>query len=183
MIRLMCGGTLQTRVPSKDLLHNSGLVDIRRVFERNRLRVFGLFTRRSINEPLGKIRCLEAPAWRPPGRRKKTWEDCGGKSERSWSWGRKRSGARELAFHHQSSNLVKWQADVKELSKCIAALHRTPCTFCSRYLSFRSCIRFDACTQLSSPSAYIKRVNNIWDKTNSKQLHKTYMQLNNEKIL
>ena len=73
MIRLMCGVTLQTRVPSEDLLHNSGLVDIRRVLKRNRLRMFGHVARRGINEPLGKIRRLEAPGRRPPGRPKKTW--------------------------------------------------------------------------------------------------------------
>ena len=73
MIRLMCGVTLQTRVPSEDLLHNSGLVDIRRVLKRNRLRMFGHVARRGSNEPLGKIRRLEAPGRRPPGRPKKTW--------------------------------------------------------------------------------------------------------------
>ena len=73
MIRLMCGVTLQTRVPSEDLLHNSGLVDIRTVLKRNRLRMFGHVARRGSEEPLGKVRCLEAPGRRPPGRPKKTW--------------------------------------------------------------------------------------------------------------
>ena len=41
MIRIMCGVTLQTRIPSDDLLHNCSLVDIRKVLKRNRLRMFG----------------------------------------------------------------------------------------------------------------------------------------------
>ena len=64
---------LKTRVPSEDLLHNSGLVDIRRVLKRNRLRMFGHVARRGTDEPLGKVWCLEAPGRRPPGRPKKTW--------------------------------------------------------------------------------------------------------------
>ena len=74
MIRLMCGVTLQTCVPSEDLLHNSGLVDIRRVLKRNRLRMFGHVARRGTDEPLGKVRCLEAPGWSPPGRPKRVWK-------------------------------------------------------------------------------------------------------------
>ena len=74
MLSLICGVTLQTRVPSEDLLHNSGLVDIRNVLKINRLRMFGHVTRRGIDEPLGKIRHLEAPGRRPPGKPKKTWE-------------------------------------------------------------------------------------------------------------
>ena len=38
MIRLMRGVTLQTTVSSEDLLYNSGLVDIRNKFKRNRQR-------------------------------------------------------------------------------------------------------------------------------------------------
>ena len=73
MIRLMCGVTLQMRIPSADLLHNSGLVDIRKVLKKNRLRMFGHVSRRGSDEPLAKIRMLEAPGRRPPGRPKKTW--------------------------------------------------------------------------------------------------------------
>ena len=60
-------------MPSEDLLHNAGLVDIRKVLKRNRLRMFGHVARRGIDEPLGKVRRLEAPGRRPPGRPKKTW--------------------------------------------------------------------------------------------------------------
>ena len=35
--------------------------------------MFGHVAKRGINEPLGKIRSLEAPGRRPPGRPKKTW--------------------------------------------------------------------------------------------------------------
>ena len=73
MIRLMCGVTLRMRVPSEDLLFNSGLVDIRQVIKRNRLRMFGHVARRGEDDPLGKIQLLEAPGRRPPGRPKKTW--------------------------------------------------------------------------------------------------------------
>ena len=73
MIRIMCGVTLQTRIPSDDLLHNCSLVDIRKVLRRNRLRMFGHVARRASDEPLGKIRLLEAPGRRPPGRPRKTW--------------------------------------------------------------------------------------------------------------
>ena len=73
MIRLMCGVTLQSRVPSEDLLHNSGLVDIRTVLKRNRLRMFGHVIRRAPEEPLAKVRRIEAPGRRPQGRPKKTW--------------------------------------------------------------------------------------------------------------
>jgi len=73
MIRLMCGVTLRTRIPSNDLLLNSGLVDIRQVIKKNRLRMFGHVARKGENEPLGKILHLEAPGRRPPGRPKKTW--------------------------------------------------------------------------------------------------------------
>ena len=73
MIRLLCGVTLTMRIPSKDLLFNSGLVDIRQLIKRNRLRMFGHVVRRDPNEPLGKIYELEAPGRRPPGRPKKSW--------------------------------------------------------------------------------------------------------------
>ena len=73
MIRLMCGVTLRMRVPSEDLLLNAGLVDIRQVIKRNRLRMYGHVARRDEDEPLGKIINLEAPGRRPPGRPKKSW--------------------------------------------------------------------------------------------------------------
>ena len=60
-------------MPSEDLLFNSGLVDIRQVIKRNRLRMYGHIARRDEEEPLGKIQLLEAPGRRPPGRPKKTW--------------------------------------------------------------------------------------------------------------
>ena len=49
MIRLMCGITLRMKIPSKGLLFNSGLVDIRQVLKRNLLRMFGHVVRRSPN--------------------------------------------------------------------------------------------------------------------------------------
>ena len=68
----MRGVTLRTRIPSKDLLFNSGLVDIKQVIKKKRLWVFRDVARRGENEPLGKILHLEAAGRRPPGRPKKT---------------------------------------------------------------------------------------------------------------
>ena len=71
IIRIMCRVTLQTHIPS-DYLHKCSLVDIRRVLKRNRLRIFGNVARRASNETLVKIRLLEAPGRRLPGRPRKT---------------------------------------------------------------------------------------------------------------
>ena len=73
MIQLSCGVRLRTRIPSKDLLFSSGLVDIRQVIKRNRLLMFGHVARRAENEQVGKILHLEAPSKRLPRRPKKTW--------------------------------------------------------------------------------------------------------------
>ena len=62
--------TLRTRIPSKELLFNCGLVDIRQVIKKKRLRMFGNVARRGENEPLGKILHLETPGRLPPGRQK-----------------------------------------------------------------------------------------------------------------
>ena len=72
MIQLLCGVTLRTRILFKDLLLNSGMVDIRQVIKRNRLRMFECVARRGGNEPVGKFQNLEAPTRRPSGKPKKT---------------------------------------------------------------------------------------------------------------
>ena len=73
MIRLMCGVTLRTTIPSKDLVFSFGLVDVRRVIKRNRLRMFGQIARRVENESVVEILHLDAPVKRPPRRPKNTW--------------------------------------------------------------------------------------------------------------
>ena len=48
MTRHMCVATMQTRVPSEDLIQNSGLVGITNMLIKNRFLMFGHITRRGI---------------------------------------------------------------------------------------------------------------------------------------
>ena len=74
IIRVLCEETLQMCVPSKDLFYKFGLVDIKNMLKRNRLRMLGHVTRRRNHEAFRKIRHMEAAGWRPPGTPKNTKE-------------------------------------------------------------------------------------------------------------
>ena len=76
MLRYMAGVSLQDRVTSEEVLIRCGLSDVLNVLQKGRMRWFGHVVRRSEDEPLAKIKAVQAPGRAPRGRPKKTWRKC-----------------------------------------------------------------------------------------------------------
>ena len=76
MLRYMAGVSLRDRVTNEDLLRRCGLGCISAILYRKRLGWFGHVCRRDINEPIGRVRTLEAPGRAPQGRPKMAWRGC-----------------------------------------------------------------------------------------------------------
>ena len=79
MLRKMCGVSLTDRVPSADILRRCRLDDLLLTVRRSRMAWFGHTYRRQENDPndpLSRIKQVEAPGRRPRGRPKKTWKEC-----------------------------------------------------------------------------------------------------------
>ena len=77
MLRRLCGLTLGDRVSSVDILGRCGLEDLLLTVQKRRMAWFGhVYRRQDENDPLSRIKHVEAPGRRPRGRPKKTWKDC-----------------------------------------------------------------------------------------------------------
>ena len=75
--RRMCRLTLGDRVPSVDILGRCGLEDLFLTVQKRRMSWFGhVYRRQEDNDPLTRIKHVEAPGRRPRGRPKKTWKEC-----------------------------------------------------------------------------------------------------------
>ena len=76
MLRCLCGITLRDRISSDEVLRRCGLESILLRIRKMRMAWFGHVYRRDGDDPVCKVREVEAPGRRPRGRPKKTWSDC-----------------------------------------------------------------------------------------------------------
>ena len=75
MIRCMCGITWKDRKNSKDVLKEVGLVDVKDVIRRSRLRWFGHMMRKEDDDWVELCMSQEVTGSRRRGRPKKTWKE------------------------------------------------------------------------------------------------------------
>ena len=76
MLRRLCGVTLRDRISSDEILNRCGLESVLLRIRKKRMAWFGHVYRRDVDDPLCKVKDIEAPGRRPRGRPKKTWSDC-----------------------------------------------------------------------------------------------------------
>ena len=76
MLRRLCGVTLRDRISSDEVLRRCGLESILLRVRKMRMAWFGHVYRRDGNDPVRRVKEVEAPGRRPRGRPKKTWSDC-----------------------------------------------------------------------------------------------------------
>ena len=74
MLRYMAGVSWRDAVRSAEVAARCGVRELDDVLRARRLRWFGHVERRGDGEALGRIRNLEVPGRRPPGRPKTTWK-------------------------------------------------------------------------------------------------------------
>jgi len=72
----MCGLSLRDRVASVEILRRIGLEDILVEVRKRRIASFGHVYRREDDDPLSRVKLVEAPGRRPRGRPKKSWMEC-----------------------------------------------------------------------------------------------------------
>ena len=74
MLRYMAGVTRRDQVSSEEVARRCGVGMLGDALLRRRLGWFGHVERRDEPDALGRVRLVEAPGHRPPGRPKKTWK-------------------------------------------------------------------------------------------------------------
>ena len=74
MLRYMAGITRRDRVSSEEVARRCGVGMLRDALLRRRLGWFEHVERRDKWDALGRVRLVEAPGRRPPGKPKKTWK-------------------------------------------------------------------------------------------------------------
>ena len=76
MLRRLCGVTLRDRVSSEEVLRRCGLESVLLRIRKMIMAWFGHVYRRGEENPLCRVKDIEAPRRRPRSRPKKTWNDC-----------------------------------------------------------------------------------------------------------
>ena len=76
MLRRLCGVTLRDRVSSDEVLRRVGLESVLLKIREKRMAWFGHVYRRNEEDPLCRVKNVEASGRRPRGRPKKTWSNC-----------------------------------------------------------------------------------------------------------
>ena len=75
MLRRLRGVTLRDRISSDEVLRRCGLESVLLRIRKKRMAWFGHVYRRNEEDPLCRVKNVEAPGRRPRGRPKKTWDD------------------------------------------------------------------------------------------------------------